>query len=189
MVGLVLTPEQVRAAPPEVREWLKNLMEAEFAGELGTAAPRPHAIALAACSREEAASMLERIQSDHLLSQVFFELGRDSPPGAPELPQVHRTAIADIMRHTRLSNLNQLGACLNALQDVLRALRNDPTVVLFALDQRGAIYVDGTTHQSIKRLWLDLINAQMAERAAAAPLSRPGFATPDAAMAAEPRIG
>ncbi len=176
MVGIVLTPEQVRSAPPEVREWIKSLMEAEFAGELGAGHAQAHAVALAACSGEEAAAMMERIRSDYLMSQVLFELGRDAPAGTPQPPRLHRAAIADIMRHTRLSSLDQLGACLNALQETFRAVRNDPAALLFAFDQRGAIYVDETTHQSIKRLWLDLINEQMAARSGPPPTNGQGFA-------------
>jgi hypothetical protein len=32
MVGLVLSPEQVKSAPPEIRAWLHAMLEAEVSG-------------------------------------------------------------------------------------------------------------------------------------------------------------
>jgi hypothetical protein len=186
MVGLVLTPEQVRSAPPEVREWIKGLVEAELAGEF--AHPRCESGAtLAACSRDEAAAILERIRGDYLASQVFFELGRDSPPEMPQPPQLHRIAIVDIMRHTRLANLDQLSAYLAAIQETFRAVRNDPAAALFAFDQRGGCYTHETTHQSIKRLWLDLVMNQMPAMAVAGPPGDPAAAPVAAGLRASAR--
>ena len=92
MVGITLSPEQIRAAPPEVRRWLEH----ELAVPLGLNPPtlpitqpsHPH---LAACTPEEAAQVLSLIQGMLPVVHVFFELGREGaapsegsrPSGSP----------------------------------------------------------------------------------------------------------
>jgi len=181
MTGLILTAEQVRAAPPEVKQWLKGLVDAELWG-----APEPHAAveaasALAACSPAEAKEIFDRIRGDHLASQVFFELGRASPGPLVRPDHLHRTALVDIARHTRLGNLHHVAAALDMITTAFREVRNDSDAALMAFDGRGAVYVNEVTHHSIARLWQDLVFGQIPHDAGegaaqfrpAVPLQRP----------------
>ncbi|MBV8092472.1 MAG: hypothetical protein JO110_04415 [Acetobacteraceae bacterium] len=139
MVGIVLTPEQVRSAPAEVREWIKAQIEAEFAGglPLGSERGEAHRVsALSACRPDEALAVLDRIHRHYMACQVFFELGRDSP-GIPRPPELHRTTVGDIIGHARLDSVDHLGACLATIQNAFREVRQDPGAALFAFDERG----------------------------------------------------
>ncbi len=158
MVGLVLSPEQVKSAPPEVRAWLHTLLEAEYGGPDLRPGRDEHA-ALAALAPEEAAALLDRIRGDFLTTQVFFEFGRDPVGTAQVPPNLHRVAIPDILRHTQIGDVQHFAACLDAITATFRALRGDPDAALFAFDQGGGCYVHATTRQSIHAVWRQLAGA------------------------------
>ncbi len=182
MVGLVLSTEQVRAAPPEVREWIKGLIDAELAGAF---APQREAPAtLASLSVPEAAAIAGRIQGDFLTLQLFFELGREAPPGAPQPPHLHRAAIADIVRHVRLPSPDRFGAAIEAIQEAFRQVRGDPQAALFGFDQRGGIYVHENTQRAIHAVWERFVGAQpvSAEAAPPPPMPMPPMPMPPMSM-------
>lgn len=155
MVGLVLSPEQVRSAPPEVRAWLHALLEAEYGGPDLRGGRNDHAT-LAALEPDEAAAVLQRIGSDFLTTQVFFELGRESAAAAQVPPHLHRVAIPDMLRHTQIGDVQHLAACLDAIAGAFRAVRGDPEANLVGFDQHGGCYVHATTRQSIQAVWRQL---------------------------------
>jgi hypothetical protein len=74
MTSFTFTPEQVRAAPPEVRQWLVQEIARAMAGaQRPTPDPsQDQSISLSACSMDDALQVLERIRGDFLLMQVFF---------------------------------------------------------------------------------------------------------------------
>ncbi|CAH2604448.1 conserved protein of unknown function [Rhodovastum atsumiense] len=151
MVGLVLSPEQVKLAPPEVRAWLHALLEAEYGNPELHGAREAHET-LAAMTPEEAAAVLAQIREDFLAAQVFFELGRESGY-TPHLPaHLHRVAIPDIMRHAQIGELEHLAACLDRITVAFRAVRGDPEAVLVAFDQGGGCYVNTATRRSIQAI-------------------------------------
>ena len=51
--------------------------------------------------------MFQLIKDNFLLSQVFFELARDTPAGRAA-PPLHALNIAELLRHTRLSDGDRL---------------------------------------------------------------------------------
>jgi hypothetical protein len=154
MTSFTFTVEQLRAAPPEVRRWI----EREIAGALAAldGAERDpsqvHAPALAACEPEEALQLFDLIKGNFLLSQVFFELTRDTPDSRAA-PALHAFSFADILRHTRLTDGDRLIACFNAINQAFQRVRNDPEATLFGFDQYGHVYVHETTHRSIRQAW------------------------------------
>jgi hypothetical protein len=161
MVDFVITAEELRSAPQQVREWLA----AQLLGAVGGAAMPPAAEArqeptLAAITPEEAAGMLELLRNDYLSSQVFFELGRDASDYALQRPAAHRIALADIVRHTRLGDLDHLAACLDAIAAAFRQVHPDPAAMLFAFDQSGGLYVHESTRKSIKSLWRAIVTSE-----------------------------
>lgn len=96
MVGITLSPEQIRAAPPEVRRWLEH----ELAVSLGLNPPalpitQPSSPHLAACAPQEAAQVLSLIQGMLPVVNVFFELGRE---GAAPGEGIEAFRLADITR-------------------------------------------------------------------------------------------
>jgi hypothetical protein len=171
MTGFTFSPEQIRSAPIEVRRWLEREIAAslaQIAGPTRDAAP-VHAATLAACMPEEAAQLFELIKGDFLLSQVFFELGRDGPDAHAVAP-LHAVGLADLLRHTRLGSVDRLGEYFGAINRAFQAIRNDPEATLFGFDQQGHVYVHETTCRSIRLLWERLFSAPMAP-AGAGPLA------------------
>jgi hypothetical protein len=160
MIGITLSPEQMRAAPPEVRRWI----EKELASSLGFLAQvdrqsHPARSELAVCAREEALGIFELIKGDYLTCQVFFELGRGADDN--ESPyQLHALSIAEIMRHTRIHS-TELQRSLTVINQALQQLRRDPNVSLFGFDEEGHCYVHRETHRSIGQLWQEFVTSQM----------------------------
>jgi len=165
MIGITLSPEQVRAAPAEVRRWI----ERELASSLGFLAQVERQVEharteLAACSREEALQLFQLIKEDYLACQVFFELGRGAEEnGSPH--SLHALSVGEIMRQTRLQSGEHLLRYLTVINEALQQIRHDPNVKLFGFDQDGHCYIHEQTHRSIGLLWQDFVASQM-QRAA-----------------------
>ena len=110
-----------------------------------------HAPALAACEAEEALQIFELIKNNFLLSQVFFELTRETP-NTRAAPSLHAFSLAEILRHTRLAAADRLLACFDAIDRAFQTIRNDPEATLFGFDQYGHVYVQ-RPHRSIRQAW------------------------------------
>jgi hypothetical protein len=153
MVGLTLSAEQVRKAPPEVRRWL----EQELLASLGLQAPstEPHTPQLVACSPEEAGEVLSLIQGMIPVVSVFFELGREGT--RTDIEGVEAFRLDDILRHTRLQTLEQVVACLGSINEAVAQVRGDPQATFYALDGRGYCFVADRTRRSIARVWQEMI--------------------------------
>ncbi|MBV8512703.1 MAG: hypothetical protein JO289_21290 [Xanthobacteraceae bacterium] len=168
MVGIALTPEQIRTAPPDVRRWLQQELVKTFGlrpdqSEAPEAQPRHEH--LVACTVDEAASILRLIQGMLPVVNVFFELGRH----AANLPDEGLAAfrLTDMLHHTRLQNLDQIIDCLRIINEAVQQVRSDPDATLYALDQYGDCYVAAQTQQSILRLWLQVVGGQVGRGASA----------------------
>jgi hypothetical protein len=160
MTSFTFSIEQMRAAPPEVRRWIEREIMATIS-TLNRSEHDPsqvHAAAIAACMPQEAAQLFEMIKDNFLLSQVFFELARDMPNSRGPTP-LHPLSVADILRHTRLSDGDRLVDCFTAINQVFQTIRNDPEATLFGFDQQGHVFVRQTTHDSIRQLWEQLFAA------------------------------
>jgi hypothetical protein len=97
-------------------------------------------------------------RGNFLLSQVFFELAREIP-NRSSAPPLHALNIADILRHTRLSDGDRLADCFTAINQAFQSIRNDPEAALFGFDQYGHVYIHETTHRSIRWVWEQLVAA------------------------------
>ena len=157
MIGFSFSLEQIRSAPPEVRHWAERQIAAGLAQIAGSARePGPvRGTALAACKPDEAAQLFELIKGDFLLSQVFFELGRELP-GAHDAAPLHAVGITDLLRHTRLGRVERLSDYFAAINQTFQAIRNDPEATLFGFDEQGHVYIHETTCRSIRQLWEQL---------------------------------
>src|SRR6185437_10767350 len=177
MTSFTFSAEQVKSAPPEVRQWIENEVGATLlALTRAYAEPPRHSAELAACTLEEAARVLELIAGDIATTHVFLELARETPFGN-NVPPLHALSIADILRHTRLSG-DRLVPCLRAINQIFQQIRNDPEVALFGLEQ-SHLFIHEATHRSIRGLWQQLIEMQAPPTTAAtAPTASPGIAPP-----------
>jgi hypothetical protein len=156
MVGVTLSPEQIRNAPPEVRRWLEQELLASFGlQQPATEAGVPQ---LASCDVEEAAAILSLIQGMLPVVNVFFELGREGISVAGEGLTAFR--VTDILRHTRLQGPDQVIACLDAISAAARRIRGDAHAAFYGLDSRGYCFIATQTRRSILHVWQQIIAAR-----------------------------
>jgi hypothetical protein len=156
MVGITLSPEQLRAAPPDVRRWIEH----EVAVSLGLHAPEvvdakrgsPQLVELTV---EEAAKVLSLIEGALPVVNIFFELGREG--GSAGVNHMEAFRLVDITRHARLQTMEQLADCLNIINAAVRTVRADANATLYGLDQRGYCFIAGQTHRSIQRIWQEIV--------------------------------
>ena len=75
MTSFTFSPEQVRSAPPDVRQWMvREIANALAAAERPSHDPaQAERAALSRCSVDEALQIFNLIRGDFLLTQVFFE--------------------------------------------------------------------------------------------------------------------
>ena len=171
MTSFTFSLEQLKAAPPEVRRWVEH----EIGAALGALsrfdhdASQVHSSALAACTPEEALQVFEAIKDNFLLSQVFFELARETPAGRAA-PPLRALNIGELLRHTRLSHGDRLADCLTAINQVFQTVRNDPAAALFGFDQYGHVYIHESTHHSVRRAWEQLFVSDQQPASQPAPL-------------------
>ena len=164
MTSFTFSAEQVRSAPPEVRRWMEN----EIARALGSQVQseygptKAQAGALAAATVDEVAQIFNLLSGNFLLTQVFFELARETPL-APGLPSLHGLSLNDMRRHIQLDDIHQLPECLNVINQALQRVRNDSAATLFARDEQGHIYIHETSHRNIRKLREQLIAQHYSE--------------------------
>lgn len=175
MVGITLTPEQIRSAPHEVRHWL----EQELAASLGLRPRRPDADQprrdhLVACSADDATAILRLIRNMLPVVNVFFELGRQGASFAREGLEAFR--LTDIAHHTRLQSIGQVIACLDLINQAMQQVRGDADATLYAIDQYGDCFIAMQTQQSILQAWLQVVAGQVLD-AARSPSERPAAAS------------
>ena len=177
MVGISLTAEQIRAAPPEVRHWI----EQQFAGLFTPAAEEhPHAEQrrLAQITPGDAQAVLEQIEDILPVVSVFFELGRENSSVPAQGMRVFR--LPEILRHTRLESTAQVIECLDVINDALRHVRRDPEAMICVVDHDGRCFVAEATSHSILTLWQGIV----ASRGLQMPVKPAADAANTAALAA-----
>jgi hypothetical protein len=172
MVGITLTAEQIRSAPPEVRHWIEGQVAAMFApqaAEEAHAAP-PH---LAQCTPGEAQAILEQIEDLLPVVSVFFEFGRES--ASVPVQGMRAFQLSEVGRHARLETTQHVLEALELINDAVRRVRRDAEATLCAYDREGRCYVSEATSRAVLTLWRGIVAqhalaaAQPAEPAAEAP--------------------
>jgi len=165
MLGISLTAEQIRAAPPEVRHWLEQqlaVLLSPVAEEAAHPAPRH----LALLGTGDAQAVLEQIEDILPVVSVFFELGRENASVLSQGVRVFR--LADILRHTRLESVAQVIECLEVINDALRHVRRDPEALICAVDRDGRCFVAEATSRAILALWQGIVASRGLQVPAAA---------------------
>lgn len=152
MIGITLSIEQIRAAPPEVRRWIEHEVIAALGmAAAAPAAPPPSVNHLVACSRDDVAAVLARIQDYLPAVNVMFEFSRPGiSMGQPPLMQFR---LMDILHHARLANIDQVIECLDILNRALADARNDPSVRFCGFDHEGHCLIAPQTQVSVAAVW------------------------------------
>jgi hypothetical protein len=152
MIGITLSSEQVRTAPVEVRRWLEQAVLASFGWHLPTTTPNE--LQPAACSVAEVSKVLSLIRQLIPVVNVFFELGHESAGQSIEGLAAFR--LVDIQRHVRLQSPQEVGACLQIINDALRSVRAGADAVFVSLDDRGYCFISEETQRSVAALWKEV---------------------------------
>ena len=182
MIGITLTGEQIRTAPPDVRRWIEREVMATF-GEPSRPADEPRGEHLAVCSPAQAEAVLAQIQGVLPVVNVFFELGRQGAIFGQ--PDIEAFRLLDIAHHTRLSDVNQVVACLDIINQAYSNACGDVTARFCALDREGHCFIALETQQNILRLWQKMIaRQQLSLEEPPASASTAGAASGDASSPA-----
>jgi hypothetical protein len=162
MTGIVLSADQIRTAPADVRRWI----EREVSTSLGLSPPTPdagtHNDHLVACSTEQLAGVLAGIQGILPVVNVFFEFGRQGAVIGSQGLEAFR--LTDIMHHTRLQSVGQVITCLDAINQALREVSDETNISFCAIDREGHCFVPMQTQQNILRLWHEIIASQQMQQ-------------------------
>ncbi len=160
MTSFTFSAEQIRAAPPEVRRWMQEQVLDALGLQTPQAQPSLEA-ELAACTMDEVVQIFQLISSNFLVTQVFFELGRETI--LPErIRPLHAISLTVMQRHMQLDG-RLLAECLKVIDHALQKVRNDPKVSLFATDGQGHVFVHEITSSNIRKLREQLLPAQSSE--------------------------
>jgi hypothetical protein len=159
MIGITLSSEQIRAAPPEVRRWIERQVMASIGQQaLPTDDGTPHGEHLVACREEDVAAILSQIQGVLPAVNVFFEFGRQGAVFGQ--PNIEAFRLLDIAHHTRLQNVAQVIACLDIINQAFGRVSGDVTARFCALDRDGHCFIALETQQNILKLWRKVIANQ-----------------------------
>ena len=160
MIGITLSVEQIRLAPPEVRRWIEH----EVIAALGVAAPAAttptQASKLVACTRDDIAAVLARIQDLLPAVNVLFELSR--PGITMGQPPVMQFRLMDIMHHTHLQNIGQVIECLDTINRALAEVRKDSAIRFCGYDHEGHCLIAPPTQASIAAVWHEMTSKGLA---------------------------
>lgn len=177
MMGITLSFEEIRRAPPDVRRWLEHEVSTSLGLQVRSADPQQEIARLASCSHGELASMLSLIQGVFPAVNVFFELGRKGASFAQDRFEAYR--LADLQHHTRLQSTEQVKSCLNLINESFQQVRGSDTASFYGTDG-GYCFVATETQQNIRRLWFELVGHGEMTAAAAQPEPVPEAASQDA---------
>ena len=159
MIGITLSIEQIRAAPPEVRRWIEHEVIAALGVAAATpaAAPKTSASHLVACTQEDIAAVLARIQGYLPAVNVLFEFSRPGiSMGQPPLMQFR---LMDILHHTRLKNIDQVIECIDAINRALAEVRGDAALRFCGFDHEGHCLIAPQTQASVAAVWQEMTSA------------------------------
>lgn len=168
MVGITLSPEQVRAAPPEVRRWLEQQIAESLGFSRPAASLQPPPKHLIACDAEPLRAILQAFHNVLPVASVFFELAREPAMISPQgLRVLH---LDDMTRHCRLQSPAQVVACLDAINRALQSVLRDPEAVLTVVDSNEHVLVPDVTARSIHALWEEAVRPHAAAPAPPPPV-------------------
>jgi hypothetical protein len=159
MIGITLSSEQIRTAPPDVRRWIeREVMTSLSQQALPADDSKPHAEHLAACGEEDVAAILAQIQGVLPAVNVFFEFGRQGAVFGQ--PNIEAFRLLDIAHHTRLQNVAQVIACLDIINQAFSRVCGDASAKFCGFDREGHCFIALETQQSILHLWQKVVASQ-----------------------------
>jgi hypothetical protein len=161
--GILLTPEQIATAPPDVQRWIQgSALGLDMSGDgfvlrqNGTASSDD---GLAVCSTQEIKMLLRRLSENYAALQVFFQLGCDYRNPATGERRPYPLRLADFRRNTDVGNIPRLRSIIHDINESLAELRGDSDAVLCRISGHDVYDVNEMTQFRIYRFWLQLSKA------------------------------
>ena len=159
MIGITLSSDQIRTAPPEVRHWIERQVAVSLGLQVATHPDGQGTIdELAVCSVEELSGILTMIQGVFPAVNVLFELGRPGASVAQGRLQAYR--LIDILHHGRLQSIEQVVSCLDFINEAMCRVRGRTDATFYGLADNGNCFVAVQTQQNIARLWRNVVGSQ-----------------------------
>jgi hypothetical protein len=183
---IVLTAEQVAAAPDEVQRWLRSLfggderLNSGFILERNSFASSGDGLAISDAAEIE--RLLRALDNDFIACQVLFQLGCDFYNPQTGEHRGHVIEITDFINHTDVNDAAQLHCCLDVINIKLRELRGDRDATIYHRDGHGGVHVHARTQQTIYQVWRLLLNLPSRHQTHASPESaesEPSVHSPD----------
>ena len=178
MIGISLSSDQIRTAPAEVRRWIEREVMTSLGLQAAPADSQSHGEHLAACSEEQAAAVLSQIQGVLPAVNVLFEFGRQGAIFGQ--PGIEAFRLVDIAHHTRLSDVAQVVACIDLINQAFGRASGDASARLCGFDREGRCFIAAETQQNILRLWQKVVAGQQlasSQRRQPAAIREPDDAT------------
>jgi len=152
MVGIILTPEQIRSAAPVDRARIGRLARAEARrGECRSAAARTFGGMHIGGSSGGFVLDPGHVSSRQCILRTRAARRKCRKRRARSVPAGRYLAA------TRLQNMSQVIAFLDIINQAVRRVRADPAATLYVLDSRGDCIVAAQTQQNVSRLWHQVI--------------------------------
>jgi len=161
--GILLTTEQIAAAPEDVQQWLRYSVLGLDASDDGFVLRQNGTVlsdnGLAVCSPREIKMLLRGLAENFAALQVFFEFGCDyrNPKTGERRP--HELKLIDFRRNTDVGNIPRLRSIIHDINQLLQDLRGDPGAVLCRISDHDVYRVHEVTQYNIYRFWLPLSKA------------------------------
>lgn len=151
---VAVTTEQIRAAPPEVRRWLYELIGAEApAGRIverdGFRATEE---GLAILGEGEARALIARLEADPVATALLVQFACDCWDPQSGKHYAHRVGVADILRRTPIASPVEVRQHLERIDAALREGRGDGTTTLFEGNAHLGYSVHSQTQAILHRL-------------------------------------
>lgn len=158
MTGISLSSDQIRTTPAEVRRWIEREVMTSLGLQVAPADSQSHGEHLAACNEDQAAAVLSQIQGVLPAVNVLFEFGRQGAIFGQ--PGIEAFRLVDIAHHTRLSDVAQVVACIDLINQAFGRASGDASARLCGFDREGRCFIAAETQQNILRLWQKVVAGQ-----------------------------
>lgn len=167
---LVITAEQIRTAPREVRQWFYALVGAPapetcIIEHNGFRATEEH---LALLDEAEACALIARLEDDAVATELLVQFSDDCWDPASGIHQAHRVSVSDIVHNTSIGSPTEVRRHLDRIEEALRAGRGDNRVMLFQGNSHLGYSVHPVTQTVLHRLQRGPAPARLPSRGDAA---------------------
>jgi len=154
MIGITLSSEQVRTAPPEIRLWIEHQVATSLGLQIRATDYQTSLEGLTICNLDELRDIFSLIQHSVPAVHVLFELGRKGASIGEGKLEGYR--LPDIQHRAGLQTVSQVMACLESINQSLHRVRGTTNSMLCVVEN-GFCVVATVTQENLLRLWQELI--------------------------------